>query len=163
MVTTPPPPTEGERHACGGSSTYIGRVGALAVALGIGSAVVTGHGLGLGVAYADDNTNGPDSFTYVASDGIAQSATVTVNITLVAVPDPPRTLSTGQTANVNEPTSIDLTGYAVDPDGDPLAFSTVEIITPNGNITVIASNLPPSGGGGDDLPDDPGGGGGVRV
>lgn len=35
-------------------AAYVGRVGALAVALGIGAAIATGHGMGVGVAHADD-------------------------------------------------------------------------------------------------------------
>jgi hypothetical protein len=40
-----------------GAATYIGRVGALAVALGVGTAVATGHG----VARADETSAGPSS------------------------------------------------------------------------------------------------------
>ena len=39
----------------GGYARYIGRVGALAVALGVGMAVATGYGTGLGVAWADES------------------------------------------------------------------------------------------------------------
>ncbi len=34
---------------------YVGRVGALAVALGVGAAMATGHGLGVGVAWAQED------------------------------------------------------------------------------------------------------------
>lgn len=51
-----------------GASNYIGRVGGLAVALGVGTAVVTGHG----VAFADD---GGDTGTSSSTDGAANSST----------------------------------------------------------------------------------------
>ncbi|MBJ7384357.1 MAG: DUF4185 domain-containing protein, partial [Mycolicibacterium sp.] len=51
-----------------GASNYIGRVGGLAVALGVGSAVVTGHG----VAFADD---GGDTGTSSSTDGAANANT----------------------------------------------------------------------------------------
>lgn len=48
-------PTNGSsRSAC-----HVGRVGALALALGVGFAVVTGHTFGLGVARADDASSSP--------------------------------------------------------------------------------------------------------
>lgn len=51
-----------------GASNYIGRVGGLAVALGVGTAVVTGHG----VAFADD---GGGTDTSSSTDGAADSKT----------------------------------------------------------------------------------------
>jgi hypothetical protein len=44
-----------------GNAKYIGRVGALAVTLGIGAAVTTGLGLGIGVAWADETAPSTDS------------------------------------------------------------------------------------------------------
>ncbi|MCV7370355.1 Ig-like domain-containing protein [Mycolicibacterium duvalii] len=42
-----------------GYAQYVGRVGALAVSLGIGAAVATGHGIGLGIAAADETGKRP--------------------------------------------------------------------------------------------------------
>ena len=59
---------------------YIGRVGALAVALGIGAAIATGHGIGLGVAYADDpspNTSQDDGDTGGNGDDGSTDGTLT--------------------------------------------------------------------------------------
>jgi len=48
-----------------GAATYIGRVGALAVALGVGTAVATGHG----VARADETSAGSSSASSSSTDG----------------------------------------------------------------------------------------------
>ncbi|WP_319431365.1 Ig-like domain-containing protein [Mycobacterium sp. RTGN5] len=52
-----------EQASGGGAAKYVGRVGALAVALGIGAWV----GGGAGIAYADDGTGSSDSGTHTAS------------------------------------------------------------------------------------------------
>ena len=55
----------------GTSSTYaryVGRVGALAVALGFGAAMATGQGLGLGVAYATEGDPTTDTTTQTDTD-----------------------------------------------------------------------------------------------
>ena len=54
----------------------------------------------------DPNYNGPDSFTYRASDGLA-SSNATVTITVTAVNDPPVPTTTG--ATTNEDSSVDVT------------------------------------------------------
>src|SRR5438128_697015 len=53
---------------------YIGRVGALAVALGVGAAVATGQGLGLGVAHADTTgSEAPSDSSADAADNPASA------------------------------------------------------------------------------------------
>src|SRR5882757_10651305 len=54
--------------ASSGYARYIGRVGALAVALGVGAAVATGQGLGLGVAHADETSSADGSSTGASAD-----------------------------------------------------------------------------------------------
>jgi hypothetical protein len=53
-----------------GAATYIGRVGALAVALGVGTAVATGHG----VARADETSAGSSSASSSSTDGSSAGA-----------------------------------------------------------------------------------------
>ncbi|ULE31583.1 Ig-like domain-containing protein [Mycobacterium sp. IDR2000157661] len=54
------PPTEVRTIGTAGYGKYIGRVGALAVAMGVGFAVATGHGVGLGAARADNTETSDD-------------------------------------------------------------------------------------------------------
>ncbi len=51
----------GQAHAATGYARYIGRVGALAVALGVGTAVATGQGFGVPVARADAEGSSADA------------------------------------------------------------------------------------------------------
>ena len=74
------------------------------------------------------NYNGPDSFTYQASDGTLQSAVTTVSLTVNAVNDPPATTPDGAGGSFTTPEDGVLTVPAgsgvlsndVDPDGNPL-------------------------------------------
>ncbi len=66
---------------------------------------------------------GSDSFTYEASDGTAQSAPATVNITVTHVNQPPT--AAGDSYNTAENTALNVAAPGVlgndsDPDGDPL-------------------------------------------
>ncbi|HEY6169749.1 MAG TPA: Ig-like domain-containing protein, partial [Verrucomicrobiae bacterium] len=69
------------------------------------------------------NYNGPDSFTYKANDGLADSAPVTVSITVNPVNDPP--VAANDAYSVNEDTLLTVAAAGVlandsDVDGDPL-------------------------------------------
>ncbi|NOZ94125.1 MAG: tandem-95 repeat protein [Acidobacteria bacterium] len=70
------------------------------------------------------NYNGTDSFTYHANDGHADSATVTVTITVNAVNDPPTTTGiSDQTNNDGDAMSLNVSTSFTDPDGDALSYS----------------------------------------
>jgi len=88
------------------------------------------------------NYNGPDSFTYVASDGGLSSNITTVNITINPVNDPP-VISEGVSVPVTmdedgAATPFSLTLHAVDVDGDVLNWS---IITPAGHGAASAAGI----------------------
>ena len=69
------------------------------------------------------NYNGPDSFTFKANDGTADSNIATISITVDAVNDPPT--ADAQSITTNEDTAKDITLTATDVDGDTLTFSVV--------------------------------------
>jgi VCBS repeat-containing protein len=69
------------------------------------------------------NYNGPDSFTYQANDGMGNSNTATVNITVNPVNDPP--VANAQSTSTNEDTAQPITLAGSDVDGDPLTYTIV--------------------------------------
>lgn len=74
------------------------------------------------------NYNGPDSFTFKANDGLADSNVATVNITVNPVNDPPALIPIGNKAT-NEGELLEFTVAATDPDGDALAYSASNLPT----------------------------------
>ena len=62
------------------------------------------------------NYNGSDSFTYKANDGLLDSNTATVNVTVNAVNDAPVVTLTGPTGHVDEGSSFHFTYTTTDPD-----------------------------------------------
>jgi VCBS repeat-containing protein len=84
------------------------------------------------------NYNGPDSFTYVANDGTANSSIATVTISVIAVNDAP--VANNQFASLSEDGSKALTLTATDVDGNPLTYS---IVTPpaHGTLSGAAPNV----------------------
>jgi subtilisin len=81
-------------------------------------------GMAPDLTYTPDlNYNGPDSFTFVANDGAADSNTATVSITVSPVNDPP--VADYQTVNTDEDTPVAITLTGSDPDADLLTFSVV--------------------------------------
>ena len=64
------------------------------------------------------NYNGPDSFAYRVSDGIAQSSPATVNITVTAVNDAPVAVANSYNATQNTPLNVNQTNGVVTNDTD---------------------------------------------
>ncbi|CAM3176753.1 Ig-like domain-containing protein [Paenibacillus lupini] len=83
----------------------------------------------------DPNYNGPDSFTFKANDGTADSAPATVDITVTAVNDAP-TVS-DDSAVVDSGSSVTDSFNAQDVDGDTL---TISVVTPPSHGTVVINN-----------------------
>jgi len=69
------------------------------------------------------NYNGPDSFTYKANDGTANSAAALVSITVGAVNDPP--VASSQTVVTAEDTAKGITVSATDVDSPSLTYTVV--------------------------------------
>ncbi len=86
----------------------------------------------------NNNFNGTDSFTYVASDGSINSNVATVMITVNSVNDNP--VADDQSVTTNEDTNVGITMTASDADGDPLTFSLMSGPT-NGVLTGTAPNV----------------------
>jgi len=96
-------------------------------------------GSGANLTYAPNpNYNGPDSFTFRANDGLLDSNTATVSITISAVPDAP--VADSQSVSTSENTAVAVTLTASDGDGDPLTYSIVNGPT-NGGLTGNGANL----------------------
>jgi len=79
------------------------------------------------------NYNGADSFTFNANDGIVDSNTATVSITVTAVDDAP--VASDQSVTTPEDTSVDITLSATDADGDSLTYSIVDVPS-HGTVTL---------------------------
>jgi PKD repeat protein len=68
------------------------------------------------------NYSGPDSFTWMVSDGIATSNSATVSISVIHINRGP-TVNAGGPYTGNVGAAIQFAGSGADPDGDPLTFS----------------------------------------
>lgn len=80
------------------------------------------------------NYFGPDSFTYRASDGAAQSPPTTVTLTVLAVDDP--TVALDQAVTTAEDTAKSLQLTVLEVDGDPLTYT---ILSPPAHGTLSGS------------------------
>ena len=92
---------------------------------GHGAATVAADGTS--VTYApDQNYHGPDRFTYVVADPDGLADTATVEVTVVPVNDGPEAVGAIPDQLLDEGgegTTVDLTPFFTDIDGDPLVFS----------------------------------------
>ncbi|MFN3408277.1 MAG: Ig-like domain-containing protein [Limisphaerales bacterium] len=93
------------------------------------------------------NANGADSFTFRVNDGLTNSATATVSISITPVNDAPVAIAQSVTTDRNVARAITLTGSDVD--GDPLTYTLLTqptlgtlsgtppnlTYTPNNNVT----------------------------
>ena len=104
-----------------------------------GAAVITNPATGAFTYTPTENATGSDSFSFRVSDGLANSAAATVNITITAVNDPPVAEALSFTTNEDQVYSGQLSGSDVD--GDSLTFS----ITSNGTKGSVAITDPSSG------------------
>jgi VCBS repeat-containing protein len=86
----------------------------------------------------EPNFNGPDSFTFKANDGTADSDVATVNITVNPVNDAP--VADDQSVTTNQDTSVDITLTASDVDGDSLTYSIVANPS-NGSLSGTAPDV----------------------
>jgi RHS repeat-associated protein len=71
------------------------------------------------------NYNGPDSFTFVSNDGVADSPPATVLISVGPINDAPVTYN--QNLATDEDTSLNIALWADDYDGDPVTFRVVAL------------------------------------
>src|SRR6185503_6136440 len=84
------------------------------------------------------NYNGPDSFTYKANDGQADSGTATVSITITAVNDAPVAVNDGYTTAEDTTLNVGALGVLIndnDVDGDTLSAVLVSSPT-HGSLTL---------------------------
>src|SRR6185437_4031464 len=87
------------------------------------------------------NYHGPDSFTYKANDGTADSNTVTVSITVNSVNDAP--VAVADSYSTNEDTTLTVAAAGVlsndtDVDGDTL--TAVKVTDPSHGVLTLNSN-----------------------
>jgi hypothetical protein len=84
------------------------------------------------------NFNGSDSFTFRASDGSANSANATVNLTVTAVNDPP--VASALSVNTRLETAVAIKLAGTDVENNPLTFAVVTQPS-NGTLSGSPPNL----------------------
>jgi FtsP/CotA-like multicopper oxidase with cupredoxin domain len=87
------------------------------------------------------NFNGSDSFTFKANDGLVDSNTATVGITVLAVDDPPVANPDVATTRQGTAVTINLTANDTDPDGNlnPASVVVPTTSTRGGSITNLGN------------------------
>jgi len=81
---------------------------------------------GTRVTYVPDpGFNGPDSFSYVVTDGNGGRATATVTVAVLAVNDPPIAQDDSDSTAESEPVAVNVLDNDSDPDGDDLVVQSV--------------------------------------
>jgi VCBS repeat-containing protein len=103
----------------------------------------------------DPDFHGQDSFTYEAFDGVENSNTATVTITVNPLNDDPLALNDTASASQNTPIVIDVLSNDNDVDGDPLTVSSFDVLSPNGGVIIDSGDgtltyTPPPGSTGTD-------------
>ncbi len=89
-----------------------------------GTATATGIGTSKAISYTPNpNFNGPDSFAVQVADGNGGTDSITVNVTVQPVNDPPTMVSAGGPYSILEGQGVTLSASATDPDGDTLSYS----------------------------------------
>jgi hypothetical protein len=82
--------------------------------------------------------NGPDSFTFTASDGNLTSAPATISINIRAVNDPP--VPQNATVTTDEDTPVTVTLQATDVDSPTVTFS-IATPPPDGTVTLSGTSM----------------------
>ena len=96
-------------------------------------------GIGPNVTYTSAvNYNGPDSFTFTVNDGLVNSNTATVSITVTSVNDAPT--SNDQSVSTPENIAIGITLAGNDVDGDALTY-TIGVNPTHGTLSGSAPNV----------------------
>jgi VCBS repeat-containing protein len=105
-----------------------------------GTAGASGTGLSKAITYNNlaANYNGSDSFGVQVSDGSSGTDTITVNVTILPVNDPP--VANAQSVTTNEDTAKAITLTGSDVDNDPLTYAIVST-PPHGALSGTAPNL----------------------
>jgi hypothetical protein len=112
-------------------SGVVGNGGAVSYRVETRPAHGTPSGTGANLVYTPEaNYNGPDSFTFKASDGQTESAVATISINVTPVADPP--VANTLTITTDEDTPVPVTLPGTDPDGDPVNIYLVSATTHGG-------------------------------
>jgi hypothetical protein len=82
--------------------------------------------------------NGPDSFTYKANDGTADSNVATVSITVTPLNDAP--VASDQSVTTNEDTAKSITLSATDVEGSALTY-TIVVGPTHGTLSGVAPTV----------------------
>src|SRR5438445_4245528 len=87
------------------------------------------------------NYHGPDSFTYKARDGVADSNVATVSITVVAVNDPPVAAGDNYSTNEDATLTVAVPGVlANDTDVDGDALTAIVVSGPSHGTLTLGAN-----------------------
>lgn len=106
----------------------------------LGTAAITDPQTGAYTYTPNANATGIDTFTFLVNDGITDSNTSTVTVTITAVNDTPIATDDLVITNEDQPVSFNVTSNDTDLDGDPLTISAVSQPA-NGNVTISANDM----------------------
>ncbi len=106
-----------------------------------------GHGdvdcTGADCTYApDENYHGSDQFTFKVNDGIIDSSTAAVDITVTSIPDAPvATDDSATVAQASAAAQYDVLANDEDGDGDALTITGVDVDAAQGTATIVANKI----------------------